>query len=295
MRQWTAIYARIGQISVAVGALTACSSGPVEGTLVDVLAGKPLTPGAPLELVADAEGTGARLTCQKVVSSVAPDGSFALDGLCGDTDYRLRLTDGALWLAEADRVAAGATGPLTLDVWRSPNDVGVFELTSEGAVVGLGAEASLKEVVVFDTDQRLRCPDALPSRVPSIEAGEFLVLSGADYVAKTMEPLLPSGSRLFGSAEDPTAMSPWYYIGVLLTSDTEYEPRTVAIDDSKVVRQAKGERTLAWIPHDAVPEGTYAIMDTATNRRMFIVKFGAAPVPELPEAAAFVTMPPKKR
>lgn len=266
-----------------LASLWACGeSALVHGQVVDALTDRPIAPaeGRGLEVVATAKDTGVRPTCAKIVAPVDADGRFTLSGLCAG-GYTLRLSDASLWLPEGDALADPPPGDVTLTAWRAPakDDYGLYELTN-GQLVGLTPAARAKENALLGKTDTVRYPDVMPDPLPSIEPGEWLVLAGADYVAKGFEPVLPADAHRFGDPKAPLERSPWYYVGVRFVSDAEVEKVTATVDASKVRTVENDGRTVKYVPHDALPEGVYAVDDT--QRRMYVVKFGAAPVPSLP-------------
>ena len=92
-----------------------------------------------------------------------------------------------------------------------------------------------------------------------------------------MEPLINSDKRRLGKVandgKEYVDQVPWAYLGIAFTSDTEFEERSVTLDESKVLSKEKRGRTARFISADSVPPGRYAVVK-AGGKRAWIIDMG---------------------
>ncbi|MEZ4235849.1 MAG: hypothetical protein R3F59_06740 [Myxococcota bacterium] len=257
-------------------ALTGCSSVTAEGHIVDGLTGEPI-PG-PYRIKARSTSRDVALTCQLFDTEVGADGAFKLEQLCSGTSYQLSTDRDDLWLVEIDTIPEGGFGqPTDLTAWRVPKGSGVYKL-SGGELTMLRTASNVEQDTIFGTDQTVRLPDTLPEKVDRIDTGDYLVLVGKATIEEMkLVPLVPSGPRKFGTAEEPYARNePWWYLGTKFTDDTTFERVEARPDASKVVDKSKDDRAGRFIAGGALPAGRYALLKD-DDKRMFLLDFGAAP------------------
>lgn len=255
--------------------LTACiAGGTFNGTLVDGLSGQPRGNERIIAKTSDIPDA----TCAAKEATADASGVFTLQNLCPGANYALSLSDETLMLegaptASGDEQAQG----VELKTWRAPGGAGIYVL-SEDTLSMVRTFTDIKyEVKIDDPSMKVAYPYMKPTgKVKTVNPGDFFVVSGKANVdrLKWRPVIADPNKRTFvdGSITDHV------WIGVKFTSDTEWEPVEVSIDPSKVKVITSGERIVHYIPHDALPEGRYALYGDA-DKRMFIVDMGRSFAP----------------
>jgi hypothetical protein len=265
-----------------VALVGACGTGTVTATVLDGLTGVPL-PGERIVLRGPPDASA---SCQVFEGTTGADGVAVIEGPClAKVDYRVTFSNELLWLFEGGTIPAGSDGTISLAAFHVPAGSGIYE-HSGTSLIGLPTHADLKTEPLWESTETVRFPSALPAEaeIPRVEAGEYLVIAGADNIAGAqLFPLIRSEEpRKFGNATQWSTMQPWWYVGTAFTSDTEFTRVEAALDLAKVHDRAAGERAARSIPSDALPPGRYALQATG-SRRVTIIDFGAAP-PAAPAA-----------
>lgn len=257
-----------------------CSSPTASGTIVDGMTGEPI---ANTRLVANAKGP-AGMTCQTFDATTNEQGAFEFKGLC-DGEYGLKLDDENLWMAEVDTIPDGGAENLDIKVWRAPAGAGLYRL-SGGEIESIRAAGDIMKEKIKGTDELAHYPANIPNRVPVIGPDDHLVIVGKSAVEQTrIDPLVPSGPRIFGDDEVEVKMDAWSYIGIQFTDDTTFERLTATIDESKLLTKEKGDRVTRYIPGSAIPAGRYVAW-RPEGRGLVILDFGSSQQPVQAQAAA---------
>lgn len=259
---------RLFVATLALSVIVGCGPTPLKGRLVDAMHGD--APIAGQTLVARATGP-ASLTCQQLSGKTDAQGNFTIPNLClSSTSYDLQPANPTLFLAEAQPVK-DTSQELTLKAWWAPAGEGLYILHGQD-LTRLKTHADLKDVEVPPTNKKVYYPAVIPDKRPQVVAGDDLVLTGKETIAKTkIDPLLHTDARTFGDVK----LDPWWYIGVAFKSDTDFTPVTATPAKKKVTDISKGDRVARFIDGAALPAGLYAVY-RAGGRRVSIVQFGEA-------------------
>ncbi|MCB9781177.1 MAG: hypothetical protein H6742_21605 [Alphaproteobacteria bacterium] len=255
--------------------LAGCStSSTYSGTIVDAMSGKPR---GELRVIAKSEGA-TDLTCMAKEATADAQGAFTIQGLCGDMEYQLSLSDETLMIEGATTVTGGTpvTG-VTLKTWRAPSGDGVYMLENDELKMVRTFTDVKYETKLDDETMKVAYPYMKPTKLSyAVEPGDWFVLSGQSNLERLkFRPLIADpDKRTFvdGSIADHA------WVGVKFASDTEWEPVEAQLDESKIKSVQSNGRTVKYYPHDALPEGRYAIFGDK-DQRMFIIDFGKSQNP----------------
>lgn len=263
-----------------LGLFAGCSSPSANGVIVDAMTGGPV---AEARVVASAVGQTS-LTCMNFETTTDAQGAFEFASLC-DAEYKLKLDDETLWLAEVDSIPAGGAENLEVKVWRAPASSGYYRL-SGGEIENIRVAGEVMKEKIKGTEELAHYPANIPNTVPVIGPDDHLVIVGQGTIEQTrIDPLVPSGPRVFGDAEVEVKMDAWSYLGITFTDDTTFVRSTAQVDDSKAFTKEKGDRIVRFIPGSAIPAGRYAIWRPEA-RGVAILDFGASQKPAEAQAAA---------
>jgi len=289
MARWTVWGAAL---LLAAGCNVTVEGAIVDGITGEPIAGKPADAGDDVEamrIVAQAmneddkgvltQNIDASLPCMTFAADVGSDGKFSIPGVCASSSlYSLELNDPNLFLAEQDTIPMGFDGaaPVTIKAWRAPKGGGVFKLGADG-LSRVTSATDLNFDFVYKSEQQVRSPKTIKS-VPLVAAGEHLVLAGS-ATNFAIEPIINSDKRRLGKAANESKeyvdQVPWAYLGIEFSSDTDFELKTVTVDDSKVISKEKRGRTARFLAADSLPAGRYAIVKDG-GKRIWIVDMGQA-------------------
>jgi hypothetical protein len=272
-----------------VALLTACTvGGNVTGKVVD-----PMTSQARpnLRIIAKANPESPDPQCQMKDGMTAADGTFEIKMTCPNTSYDLVLKDETLMIAGDAKAAGGSpVGPLTLEAWRAPASTGVFILKND-KLTSVKTAADIDKETITGTTESVFYPTVTPNKVPVLDAGSFLVISGKDLVdGLTFQPLVvhPGKVRFATGADTYVDIPDQGFIGTTFTSDTEFQRVTAQVDAAKAKDVVQGDREFRYYAADSLPEGRYVLM-RAGDKRVYIFDFGkagAAPAVAAAEPAA---------
>jgi len=261
-----------------LGLAAGCSSPTATGVVVNAMTGEPV---AEARLLASAKGQTA-LTCMNFETTTDAQGAFKFEGLC-EGEYQLKLDDENLWMADVDSIPDGGGENLEIKVWPAPAGSGLYRL-SNGQIESIRAAGDVMKEKIKGTEELAHYPANIPNNVPLIGPSDHLVIVGQGTIDQTrIDPLIPSGPRVFGDAEVEVKMDAWSYIGVKFTDDTTFERLSAPIDDSKVLTKEKGDRIARFIPGSAIPAGRYALW-RPEGRGVTILDFGEAQKPAVAAA-----------
>ncbi|MCB9762650.1 MAG: hypothetical protein H6739_22815 [Alphaproteobacteria bacterium] len=274
--------AALPAVVAALGLLTACTKGSFEGKLVNGLTGEPIP-----EMRVLLKGETTDFTCQVFEATTDASGSFKVEGTCADISYALEPGDEAYFLDKSTGAVTGgepSTGAVEVKAWQAPKGAGVYTL-KDGELKSLRTFADVKAATILDTEQKVRYPETQPKddkSWPPVPEGGYLVLVGKTTIDRLqLLPAIQSPEIKFApDREGITHWSlggPWYYIGIEMTSETEFAEKTVQIDAAKVVNAdgADESRVAQYIQADAVPDGKYALVGPE-DRRTYLIRFGDA-------------------
>ena len=245
-------------------------AGSYQGQLVDAITGDPLPD---IRLLAKSDPLSGDMTCQTFDATTSPDGSFTVQGLCATDTYTLQpalqfmLLEG---LAPIDG-SVQATAKVTTKVWRAPG-AGVYIL--DGPKMSKQSTAvDVESKNILDSEEKVHYPAKLPISYTALAEGQYLMLSGDRNIDKlAFYPVIETGERTFGTADEPDKDEPWSYIGIEFSSDTEFERKTATPDPAKVLEVQQNERHVIYIAHDALPAGQYALWEE-NGRRTYAIEF----------------------
>jgi hypothetical protein len=254
--------------------LAACGSPPVEGVVTDGITGSPLTD---FRLLARASGE-VRATCGVFETGTGPEGRFIFSGLCtGSSAYEVTAADDAWWFPDGATIAQGGGSAINLAAWHAPSGTGLYSL-SNGVMGYLKTAGDLKKDTVYETEKTFYYPSEIPSKVPRIEASDYLVLVGA-AVSGTMFYLVhpySEGIEVNSSSGSSATLRNVSTIGAKFSGPTEYEDsEPLSPDASKLIAKKSGDRAATYVRGDALPPGRYAVFKERA-RRVYLVDFGAA-------------------
>lgn len=252
----------------------ACTQfGGFQGRVVDGLTGKPIEG---FRVVARSQGAPS-VECGLFEATTGADGTYKYDKLCVGIEYAVSPAEKDHYVTDLPKanVQAGqvASAPGDMKAWLLPPDIGMFVFAG-GTYTPLRANADVKRVFLWESQETARMPATLPKSEPQVAPDAWLVLQGDRYLEKIrFLPLIKSGERKFGKKGEEEITEPWHYVGLEFTSDTEYKRVEATIDPSKVVDLSAGESRIRFIRGDAVPPGHYAAL-ADMDRRMTILTFG---------------------
>ncbi len=168
---------------------------------------------------------------------------------------------------------------MDITAWHAPAGTGVYLLT-EGELKPVRTASDLDSVKIWETDIEVKYPEEIPSRIPRVADGTYLLLTGESNVnSLKFKPLVKAGKLRFGDPDHYFDMEPWSYIGYRFESKTEYETVEVKVDAGKVTKAGTADTFMvAFYSADALPDGRYALLGDK-DRRTYIIDFGT-PTPE---------------
>jgi len=260
----------------AIALLTACvEKGTYDARVVDGLTGQPR---ADLQVVLKAVSTE-DLTCKVFDGKTDATGLVHIEGTCGDTAYKLKLSDDSLLLVGNPKVDGGVTAaaPVELQAWRAPRSPGVYVLADDTAANIRTRTRLMREEKVKGTETVALYPESVFKNPTPIQDGQHLVLRGEATIAKThFLPIIPEPEqRTFESGASLTGHA---FVGLRFTSDESVEEVVAQLDESKLVQAGEGAATTRYIPADALPPGQYAIFKEG-DREALVVTFGTPAAP----------------
>ncbi|MEC7949405.1 MAG: hypothetical protein VX265_17690 [Myxococcota bacterium] len=261
------------RLGPAVVVLPACSPGGVHrGMLADGLTGEPH---ADVQVVARPLDAADR-SCAVREARTDAAGVFALEGACVGVTYALSLAEGDLRMGGGPGFVADeptTAAPRVYTAWRVPAEgTGVYKLSGD-ALRRLETFADVHTETVLETDTTVRYPTLKPVKVPSLGAGDWLVIVGRSAVERLkLHPLIADGAAR--SFKGDVRIDRHVYIGVRFRSDRAYEFVQVRPEPSRTRRVSAGERVVRYVAQDAVPEGRYALLGDS-DARTYVVDFGA--------------------
>ena len=270
-----------------IALLTACTvGGNVTGKVIDPMTSQPR---ANLRIIAKANPESPDPQCQMKDGMTGDDGSFTIQGTCPNTSYDLVLKDETLLIAGDSKAAGGSpVGPLTLEAWRAPASTGVFVLKND-KLTSIKTAADIDKETITGTTETVYYPTMTPNKVPLIDEGSYLVVSGKDLVqGLTFQPLIVhQGKVRFATGADTYVDIPDQgFIGTTFTSDTEFQRVAAQVDSAKAKDVTQGEKVYRYYAADSLPEGRYVLM-RAGDKRVYIFDFGkAGAAPAVAQAAA---------
>lgn len=272
-----------------IALLSACTvGGNVTGKVVDPMTGQPR---ANLRIIAKANPEAPDALCQMKDGMTGADGSFTIEGTCANTSYDLVLKDETLLVAGDAKAAGGSpVGPLTLEAWRAPASTGVFILKGD-KLTSIKTAADIDKETITGTTETVFYPTMTPNKIPLIDEGSYLVVSGKDLVdGLTFQPLIVhQGKVRFATGADTYVDIPDQgFIGTTFTSDTEFQRVAAQVDSAKAKDVAQGEKAYRYYAADSLPAGRYVLM-RGGDKRVYIFDFGqagAAPAVAQAEGAA---------
>jgi hypothetical protein len=264
---------RLALLSVSFFLAMGCSEVVATGTLVDGLSNQPI---GEMRMIASADETVAT-SCSVLETYTDAKGAFTFKGLCGESTYTVKPENENIWLADGDSIPKGGAADLALKGFRAPAGRGMYRLIgSDLATIKTNADIQSEPVWNNDKDT-VSYPSVIPTKPVTIPNDGYLLLVGEQTISSmTYTPLVASEERQFGSSKTKVIkMKPWSYIGVEFTSDTEFTPKTVTLDEAKVKKKVVGDRHAWWIPGDALPAGRYVVHKDGSTRTT-ILEFGKA-------------------
>jgi len=254
---------------------TGCGlSGTISGTLTDALTGDAI---AGVKVIAKATAAS-DLTCGTFADTTDEAGAFSIVGTCGSDTYVLHSSDKSLLLSDMEPIngsnAEGASADLK--AWKAPQGMGFYKL-SDGKLEALRKPSELETVKVWKSEQEVRYPKIIPSKVPRVGTADRLLITGQKLVKSvSVDALVDSEGRRFGNTQEPWTMDPWSYIGMRFSSDTEFEEVAAEFAADKITDVTSRGHTVRFITGDAVAAGRYILMSTNDKRRGTIIDFGDA-------------------
>jgi hypothetical protein len=244
-------------------------AGSYQGKLVDAISGAPVPD---VRLLAKSGSTD--MTCMAFDATTGPDGSFTIPKLCAGETYLLEAGMKTFVLEGAGPIdgAVQATGAVTIKVWKNPG-AGVYLLKNDGTWDKLGTASDVESKKILDSEEKAFYPAKLPITYTAVAEGQYLMISGDRNIDKLIfQPVIESGTRIFGTSEEQDEDEPWSYIGIEFQSDTEFQRKTVEPDPAKRLEIEQGEAHVVYLPAGAVPAGRYALWEDG-GRRMYAVEF----------------------
>jgi hypothetical protein len=138
--------------------------------------------------------------------------------------------------------------------------------------------ADIDKETITGTTETVYYPTMTPNKVPLVDAGSYLVVSGKDLVqGLTFQPLIVhQGKVRFATGADTYVDIPDQgFIGTTFTSDTEFQRVAAQVDSAKAKDVVQGEKAYRYYAADSLPEGRYVLM-RAGDKRVYIFDFGKA-------------------
>lgn len=269
---------RLALVPLLLGLVACAPGGSFNGTLVDGLSGQPR---GEVRVIAKTTDT-MDATCAAREATADAGGVFTLDNLCAGSSYSLALSDETLMLEGAPTASGDEQAQaVELKTWRAPAGAGIYVLSNDELSMVRTFTDIKYEVKIDDPSMKVAYPYMKPTgKVRTVNPGDFFVIAGKANVDRLKwRPLIADpGKRTFVDG----AITDHVWVGVKFASDTEWETVDVSIDPSKIKVVTSGEQIVNYIPHDALPEGRYALYGDE-DKRMFIVDMGRSFAPEKAE------------
>jgi hypothetical protein len=248
-----------------------CIEAPATGLIIDGMTQEPISG---LRIVARAqEPTG--MTCQVMESTSDDQGVYVFKKACSGIPYSLESGDKTFFLAGAPRFVGGEPSetPLSISAWRSPPGNGVYVLRGS-EILAMRQAAKVTELTLWKSTEKVQYPETIPDRLPAISADDFLIIAGAKHIKRlVLHPLIKHAEKLrFGSRNYYSDMDPWSYIGRRFVSKDKHEAVAAQLDESKVINILEDKRALRYIPGNALPNGTYALLAPGDSR-VYLMEF----------------------
>lgn len=275
-------------LTLALLGLAACNPrGDYQGTLVDGLTGQPRAN----EVILARASNSSDMTCQVIEAKTDAAGLFTLAGTCPGDSYALKTKDDTLLLAGAPSFEGGtAGGPVAeLAAWRAPVSSGVNLLVDDGLKPVKSRTRVMRDEKILETDTVAPYPESTFKQPTTVAAGQHLIISGKDTLARLhFVPLVSeSERRTFVSGNSLTGHP---FFGIDFTSDTEFTKVDAKLDESRIKQATSGDRVVRYIPAEALPPGQYALFGDG-DAQALIIGFGDAPAPATAQAAAPAAAP----
>ena len=247
--------------------LFACAKpGTAHGTIVDGRTHKPV---ADLELSWTSDQPA---PCDRRSTRTDGAGSWSVADICPGTTWRLMLSDPDWWTDAPPVVADEAGVEVNLELWRVPTVDGIYLLQGT-QLTALRSHSAIDSALLADRAELLRFPLEIPGTVPRIAGDTVLILAGKEAQTLRWEPLLPAGPLRFGSAESPTEVGPWFYLGSRVTA-AGVEP-VVTMPDPTAIRQVGPSDRSVQMMSGGLPAGRYGL-SAPEGRRLWIFDVGEA-------------------
>jgi hypothetical protein len=257
----------------------ACApKGSFDGKLVDPVTGEARA-GVTMLLISP---TNPSPSCMEIEALTGDDGSFRMDGLCGNGDYTLSSRDKTFIIEDIGSVPGGVLSTATVEVkgWPVPNGPGLFTFDGDSfakhrEIAKIGVEPIWKseEDVVF--------PDTLPTKVVTITNDQWLVFCGAKFTERfTFEPMIFHDAYIrLGEPGNYIRSEPWWYVGTEFASEAEFTRIEAQFDASKVKALDQGDTHVRFVQGDAVPNGFYVsyyagFRDDRRYKKLYMINMG---------------------
>jgi hypothetical protein len=265
------VFMRLLSVTALCAFLVGCSGSSLEGQIVDGMTNQPR---ADVRLVARTTSKDAGLTCKTFEGTSDASGNFKIAGLCGGIPYEVKAVDETLWLAEFGGVPAeGLSDPQTLKAWRAPAGDGVYRMSGDKLTL-LRTGGDVRTTIALNGGADLKYPSEIPKAVPVVSADDYLVMSGAEVIAKTnFYPLYKAFDAEVGTEDAPSKLTAWF-AGVEFDADwapTDVGSRTPNKDET--AKTESGKRVVAYVKGSALPAHRYGAFKEG-DRRMHVVDFG---------------------
>jgi hypothetical protein len=252
--------------------------GSFDGKLLDPVTGKARA-GVTMLLLSP---TNPSPSCMELEGVTGDDGSFLIEGLCGNGDYTLGSRDKTFILQDIGTIPGGvlATGTVEIEGWPFPNKAGLF--TFDGESFSKHREGPLMGVEkIWKSEEDVVYPDTLPTKVVNIANDEWLVFHGAKFTERfTLEPLLFHDEYIrLGKPSYYTRSEPWWYVGTEFENESTFTRVEAKFDESKVKTLVQGDTHLRFVKGDAVPNGFYVsyyegFRDDPRYKKLYMVNMG---------------------
>ena len=272
--------------AVVVSLFAGCSkpTGSYEGRIVDPWTGAGR---GGVKVIARAPNDVMDAACQVTEGTTSSDGTFRLERTCADVTYSLRLDDPKLVTPDLPVVKGGVEEKATTDIaaWRIPGSAGVYLLRGD-ELDSLPMNAAVEGAWIQGTEKKevALYPTTVPDPVPTLQAGDVLILSGASTIARLkLYPMIhhPGPVTLELASGAAMKVSDAWYLGYEFASDRKFAKVPAKLDETKVKAVGSDAQAARMIPADALPPGRYAFLGDE-DTRMLIVDVGAAAAPKTP-------------
>jgi hypothetical protein len=259
-------------------AIGCAPKGSFDGKLVDPVTGKARA-GVTMVLLSPTNPSPA---CMELEGVTGEDGSFHIEGLCGNGDYTLSARDSTFVIEDVGTISGGvlATETVTVNGWPSPTGPGLFTFDGEAfakhrEIAKIGVER------IWKSEEDVVYPDTLPTKVVNIANDEWLVFSGAKFTERfTFEPLIFHDAYIRLGTPDYYARSePWWYVGTEFENESTFTRVQTQLDASKVKTLDQGDTHLRFVQGDAVPGGFYVsyyegFRDDPRYKKLYMINMG---------------------